>query len=336
MQKTTVRAGSDVALVKYWGKKDEVLRLPENGSVSMKLADLETITTVEWDKKLVGDEVKIIDQLNSSKKKEKGKNGEEIQRVIEHLDRIRKLVGKKIFAKVVSKNTFPKGTGLSSSGSGFAALTIAATKAIGLALSQTELSILARQGSGTACRCVCGGWVEWKDGNTSETSYSKTIFPKDYWNIRDVIVIVDEGKKRVSSTEGHVLAQTSLLFAERQRRIGGKIQAVKQAIEEKDFKKLGELVENEALEFHCVLLTSQPPMIAWYPGTVQVMLEVQRMREEGVTAYFTINTGFNVHVLTLPEYVEKVTERLQNLSLVKKTLVSRVGGEPETIDKHLF
>lgn len=326
MKKVTIKASSDIALVKYWGKKDEVLRLPENGSVSMKLEGMETVTTVEFDKRLKKDVVVI-----------EGESDEvEAGRVVAHLDRIRKIAGVTLKARVESENTFPRGTGLSSSGSGFAALTVAATRALGLQLSEKELSILARQGSGTACRCVCGGFVEWRDGNMSEESYSETIYPEEYWDIRDVVVVVDEGRKRVSSTEGHMSAQSSIAFKERQRRIGAKIKVVKELIGMRDFGGLGKVVEKEALEFHSILLTSESPLIAWYPGTVEVMLEVQKLREEGVEAYFTINTGFNVHVLTLPGFEKQVRERMEKLSLVKKVISAKVGEEPEELKEHLF
>lgn len=326
MQKTTTKVSSDIALVKYWGKKDEILRLPENGSISIKLAGLDTVTTVEFDKNLLKDEVVIQGEFEDG----------EVSRVVKHLDRIRNLADATIYARVSSKNTFPKGTGLSSSASGFAALTLSASRAIGLDLTQKELSILARQGSGSSCRCVCGGFVEWKDGMTSESSYSETIFPKEYWDIRDVVVIVDEGKKKTSSTVGHMTAHTSIAFAERQKRIQKKIILVKQCIQQKNFMALGEIIEAEALEFHSILLTSTPPLIVWYPGTVEVMREVQRMREEGIPAYFTINTGFNVHVLTLPPHEAEVVARMNSLSLVQSTISARVDGEPQTLQEHLF
>lgn len=319
MKKVTVKASSDIALVKYWGKKDEALRLPENGSISLILDGLDTVTTVEFEEKLTKDEVVIQGESEEG----------EARRVREHLERIRKLAGRQIYAKVVSQNTFPRGTGLSSSGSGFAALTVAATEAIGLRLNEKEMSILARQGSGTACRCVCGGIVEWLDGDSSETSYARTIYPLDYWDVRDIIAVVDEGRKLVSSTDGHTTAGTSPFFRERQKLMREKIGKVKSAIEAKDFDRLGELVEKEALEFHSILLTSQPPLVAWYPGTVEVMLAVQAMRKEGIKAYFTINTGFNVHVLTLPKFEKTVGERLAKLSLVKKIIKAKIGDKPK-------
>jgi len=326
MKKTTVKASSDIAFVKYWGKKDEVLRLPENGSVSMILDGLDTITTVEFQKKIKADEVEIEGQSS----------GKEIKRVIKHLNRIRELAGVDTFAKVVSKNNFPKGTGLSSSGSGFVALTYAATLALNLNLSEREMSILARQGSGTACRCSCGGFVEWKDGDTSETSFSETIFPRNHWDLRDVVAVVEETKKKVSSTEGHKSASSSKFFSIRQQGIKNKIKKVKQAIKDQDFTKFGSLVEREALEFHSILLTSSPPLIMWHPGTIEVMQEVQAMRVAGVEAYFTINTGFNIHIITLPKYEKQVKERLVALSLVKKILLAKVGDKPQQITAHLF
>ncbi|MEN8253806.1 MAG: diphosphomevalonate decarboxylase [Patescibacteria group bacterium] len=326
MKKVTYKASADIALVKYWGKKDEILRLPENGSISLILDGLDTITTIEFQEDLKKDDITI-----------EGKSGnKETVRVAKHLNRIRKLAGKNIFAKVVSKNTFPKATGLSSSGSGFSALTFAATKALNLNLTEKELSILSRQGSGTACRCSCSGIVEWKDADSSEESYSETVFAADYWDIRDIVAVVDEGKKKISSTQGHTTAQSSKFFQLRQDGIKEKILKAKKYIKTKDFTKLGKLVESECLEFHSILITSNPALVLWYPGTMQVINEVENMRAEGIEAYYTINTGFNLHVLTLPEFEDEVEKRISSLSLVKKTINTKIGKGPEELVDHLF
>jgi diphosphomevalonate decarboxylase len=324
--KKTYKASSDVALIKYWGKKDEKLRLPENGSVSMILNGLDTVTTVEFSDAFQEDSVVIQGESEVG----------EVDRVIKHLDRLRQVTGVSTKAKVFSQNTFPKGTGLSSSGSGFAALTYSATAALGLSLSEKELSILARQGSGTACRCVCGGFVEWKDGETSETSYSETLYSPEHMDIVDVVAVVSDEKKKVSSVEGHAKAQTSVFYQTRLQHIKQKIVALKNALQERNFTELGQIVENEALEFHSILLTSSPSLIAWYPGTIQVMIAVQAMREEGIEAYFTINTGFNVHVLTVPKYQEQVKEKLGKLSLVRNIIEAKVGNGPQELTEHLF
>lgn len=182
MSKVTAKASTDTALIKYWGKKNEELRIPEYGSVSMILDGLDTVTTVEFDEHFTQDEVMIDEEMIDS-------SSVEYKRVVKQLDRLREKAGKnELFAKVVSKNSFPRSTGLSSSGSGMAALTFAAAIALGLKLAQKELSIFSRLASGTACRCAVGGFVHWMAGDSSETSYSKTIFDKNHWDIRDVVV----------------------------------------------------------------------------------------------------------------------------------------------------
>ena len=207
MLKATAVASSNIAFIKYWGRKDEALRIPENGSISMNLSNLLTTTTVEFNPKFKEDIITINDH--------KEENDE--SRVIKHLDRVRKLAkisypSATLMAKVVSKNNFPTATGLSSSASGFAALTLAAAKAAGLNLSEKELSILARQGSGSSCRSIPDGFVEWLDGDTNETSYAVSLCPQNYWDIADVVAIVSRDKKEVSTTEGQKLVNSSPFF----------------------------------------------------------------------------------------------------------------------------
>ena len=178
---------------------------------------------------------------------------------------------------------------------------------------------------------MCDGFVEWHAGESHDSSYSESIFAADHWPLHDVVVVVDEGMKRVSSTQGHTSAHTSPFFATRQSHIDAKLAAVRRTIQDRDFTQFGELVEAEALEFHSILLTSRPPLVAWHPGTVQVMLAVQQLRAQGIEAYFTINTGFNVHVLTLPHHVDAVEAAMTSLSLVQKTLRVRVGHAPQRL-----
>lgn len=326
MSKVTVRANTDIALIKYWGKKDKALRLPENNSLSIILDGLHTTTTVEFSSQYHD---QVIIQGRPVKKRER-------QRVIKHVNRLRTIADLDTPVKIVSSNNFPRSTGLSSSGSGFAALTYAVLAACNIDLTEKEISILARQASGTACRCVCGGFVEWLSGESSDTSYAYTYQPSQYWDVRDVVAIVGEETKSTSSTSGHIGARTSPFFTMRQQNITQKIDQVKQAIDDKDFTKLGTLVEAEALEFHSILFTSQPSLIMWYPGTLQVMHEVRNMRAAGIEAYFTINTGFNIHVLTLPKYQEKVQQSLDSLKLVQSTHTASVGNKPKIIQDHLF
>jgi diphosphomevalonate decarboxylase len=326
MSKSTYRAFTDVALIKYWGKRDSALRIPENNSLSLVLDGLSTVTTVAFQDDLATDDITIGGSQNPR----------EVQRVKTHLDRIRERAGVQTAARVVSENNFPRGTGLSSSGSGFAALTYAAVSALNLDVSRKEMSILARLASGTACRCVCGGIVEWHAGDSSDTSYSETVFPADHWQLADVVAVVSESMKRVSSTEGHKSARSSAFFPVRQQHIAGKLERLKQAITDRDFESFGAIVESEALEFHSILLTSQPPLVAWHPGTIEVMQAAQELRADGVPVYFTINTGFNVHLLTLPQHADDVEAAIRQRPLVRHTLRAGIGDAPAAQDEHLF
>lgn len=324
--KATAIAPSNIAFIKYWGKKDEKLRLPENGSISMNLSNLKTVTTVEFSRILKEDAV-IIDGKSEKK---------EMERVVKHLDRIRKIANLSDKVKVISQNNFPSETGLSSSASGFAALSLAASKAAGLNLSKKELSILARQGSGSACRSIPDGFVEWLNGDTNESSYAYSLHPASYWHILDVVVIISQDKKDTSSTEGQKLIMSSPFFKVRLSNIKRKISLCKKYLKEKKFSELGELIEAEALELHAIMLTSSPSLIYWLPGTVQVMRLVKKLRSEGLSVYFTVNTGQDIHIIVEGRSRENLLEKLKRIKNVKKVIVNEPSEGVRLINRHLF
>jgi len=324
--KATAQAPSNIAFTKYWGRKDEILRLPENGSISMNLSNLTTTTTVEFDKKYKED--KII--INNQEEENSG------SRAIRHLDRVRSLAKINLKAKVVTNNNFPTGTGLSSSASGFAALTVAGSAAVGLKLSEKELSILARQGSGSACRSIPDGFVEWLDGNTDETSYGVSLYPESYWDIADVVAVVSKNKKEVSTTEGQKLANSSPFFPVRLGKIKEKINLIKKYMAEKDFAKFGELVETEALELHAIMLTSTPSLIYLLPGSLRIMHMVKKWRLEGLQVYFTVNTGQDIHLICRKKDIEKLVEKVEKISEVQKTIINFPSQGARLISSNLF
>lgn len=322
--KATAISPSNVAFIKYWGRKDEGLRLPANGSISMNLSNLQSTTTVEFDPGLKSDEIIINGEKESAEK------------VSKHLDRIRKPAKIQEKARVVSKNTFPRGTGLSSSASGFAALTLAAAKAAGLKLSEKELSILARQGSGSACRSIPDGFVEWLDGETSETSYAYSIFSPDYWDIADVVVILTEKQKDVSTTEGQKRVVSSPFYPVRLAHMNDRIRRIKEAMERKDFASFGEIAEAEALELHAIMLTSYPSLIYWYPETITIMKAVKKWRAEGLEAYFTLNTGQNVHLICKQKDAERVMKLVREFGKIGDVIINKPAQGARIIDAHLF
>lgn len=327
IMKSTAIAPSNIAFIKYWGKKDEKLRIPTNGSISMNLSGLKTTTTVEFSQEFKKDCV-VINNQNA--------NSIQYDRVVRHLDRIRKLAGLNYKAKAVSKNNFPTGTGLSSSASGFAALTVAASSAAGLKLNERELSILARQASGSACRSIPDGFVEWVLGEKSEDSYSVSLYPPDDWDIYDVVVIVSNREKEVSTTESQRKAFSSPFFKERLKRIDDKIALIKKYLKEKDFKNFGELIEEEALELHAIILTSKPSFIYWFPETVRIIKLVRKWRNEGLPVYFTINTGHDIHLVCQEENVDEVCSKLKTVAGVKNVIINRPSEGTGLVDKHLF
>ncbi len=326
MKKTTAIAPSNIAFTKYWGRKDEKLRLPMNGSVSMSLSNLLTTTTVEFSKDFVKDE--FLFQGDPSEK--------ETSKVINQLDRVRNLAGITLKAKVSTENNFPTGTGLSSSASGFAALSLAASKAAGLNLSEKELSILARQGSGSACRSIPEGIVEWLDGDTSETSYAKTIFEKNHWDIADVVAVVSEGRKDISTSEAHESANSSPFMEARVKGMKEKNELIKKLIREKKFTEFGELIEAEALELHAIYITQAPSLIYLTPNSLLIMKLCKKWREEGLEVYFTVNTGQDVHLITEKKNVEVLEQKLKELPEIKQIIVNYPGEGTRLSNNHLF
>lgn len=314
--KTIAWAPSNIAFIKYWGKYNEKLRLPANSSISMNLSEAYTITSVEFNERFEKDVF-----LLNGKQIEDG----EALRVFEHLKMIKELSKMKNHARIESKNNFPKASGIASSASGFAALTLAASKASGLELSEKELSILSRLGSGSACRSIPEGFVEWKKGKTNTDSYAFSLFPPDYWELYDLIAVVGEGNKKISSTEGHAKAESSPFYKTRIKGMERKVSEIKKALSKKDFTHLGEIVEEEAVNMHSVMMTSVPPLFYWLPGTLSVMTQVLDLRKNGTECYFTIDAGPNVHVICQKSDFQLIKKKLSGVGEVKRILVNKVG-----------
>jgi len=323
----TACANPNIALVKYWGNANQALRLPSNPSLSMNMAGLTSTTTVAFDLRLETDEV-VLDGAPLT--------GDGRLRVVQHLDRVRQIAGRSERARVVSRNNFPAGAGLASSASGFAALTLAATAAAGLDLSQRELSALARLGSGSACRSIPGGFVEWLPAERHADSYGASVAPPEHWALVDVIAIVDAGHKAVGSTAGHALADSSPLQAARVASTPARFEACKTALLEWDFDRLAAVVELEALAMHAVMFTSTPALLYWAPATLRLMQAVQGWRGEGLPVAFTIDAGPNVHGVCLAPAADEVETRLQAVQGVRQVLRAPPGGPARLLKEHLF
>ncbi len=325
--KATAWAPVNVALIKYWGKDDLRFRLPSNSSFSVCLKRLGTLTTVEFSQDFIKDKVGIDGSIAEER---------DLDRVVGHVDHMRKLRGVQYPVQIESKNNFPMSVGLSSSASGFAALSKATDSALELGLSPRQLSRIARMGSGSASRSVPDGWVEWRAGTSDVSSYSESIFPADHWDLRVLVILLSQDEKRVSSTDGHAAAQTSPFFKVRKREIRKKLVNMKTFVQERNFSLFGELLEDEALNMHAVMLTSKPNLIYWLPETVRVMQAIQDWRAQGLESYFTINTGQNVFVFCKPKDENRLVRKLSRLEGVIEIRRDSIGRGAKIIKKHLF
>lgn len=313
----TAVACANIAFIKYWGNRNNDLRLPVNGSVSMNLDGLFTRTTVSFQPSLPLDELII----NGHSVVGKG-----LGRVTYILDLVREKAGLKMNAEVISENNFPAGAGIASSAAAFAALALAASKAAELGLSERELSILARRGSGSASRSIPAGFVEWKMGSGDDDSFSFSIAPVDHWNLVDCIAVVSTAHKKTGSTEGHAIAGTSPLQNARIEDAPGRLEICRDAILNKDFEAFANIIEHDSDMMHAVMMTSKPPLMYWQSATVEIFHQVREWRAGGLPAGYTVDAGPNVHVLCLGEYAKEVEKRLRELPGVSDVLVAGVGG----------
>jgi len=321
--KATALAHPNIAFIKYWGNRDHDLRIPVNGSFSMNLKGLSTQTEVSFREDLAADQLILNGQKSDPTA---------LGRVSRILDEVRNLAGMRLFAVVNSENNFPTGAGIASSAAAFAALALAASRAAGLSLDEAALSRLARHGSGSACRSIPGGFVEWAAGDDDETSFAFSIAPPEHWDLTDCIALISSGHKSIGSTQGHRLAETSPLQAARVADAPRRIALCREAILSRDFEQFAAIVEEDSDLMHAVMMTSHPALFYWQPATLRVMESVRAWRKAGLPVCYTIDAGANVHVITLTERRMEVEEKLQNLSGVQKVLTASVGGAAQCLD----
>jgi len=313
----TARAHSNIALVKYWGKRDARLNLPAVGSLSLSLEALHTDTTVAFDQHLRQDEVVLA-----------GSSDADRRRVSAFLDLIRQRAQTDLRARVSSSNNFPTGAGLASSASGFAALACAATAALGLDCTPRELSVLARQGSGSAARSIFGGLVlmhrgERDDGNDA---YAEPLAAPQDWPLAMAIAVVDEQAKATGSTQGmHLTADTSPYYPAWVASASADLSEARGAVAQRDIESLGQVAEHSCLKMHALMLSARPGLLYWRPGTVAAIETVHTLRDEGVPAWFTMDAGPQVKVLTEPDSLERVLGALRRTTGVRDVRGSRVG-----------
>lgn len=320
------------ALVIYWGNNNHLLNVPTRSSLSMNLCGinqpLNYYVTMKTSENLDRDIVLVNNKEDI---------GEIYSRIVRHLNLMRRYTGFKEKIQISTKTTFPIGVGLAGSAASASALAQAFVGLFDPGLDKRNVSILARMGSGSGARSVYGGFVELQKKDNLQ-SYGKQAFDEKHWDLRDIIAMIDTSAKKTNSRDGMILSKNTCLreiYSNFVSVADLHIREIRSAIESKNIKKLGELYEEENLLFRKVCLNTRPPLDYWSGITQKVLLQVMKLRHEGVLAYAGTDAGPNVHVFTLPRYANKVNETIQEIDGVSSVIHCSPGEGTHLIEEPL-
>ncbi len=316
--RVTAVAHSNIALVKYWGKRPGAGNLPAVGSISVTLDALKTTTGLQFDPDLKNDQFKLNGQSASHA---------QTLKVSRFLDRLAGSA-ERPKAYIESTNNFPTAAGLASSASGFAALTLAAASLLELDTDPRSLSKLARSGSGSSARSIYGGFVEMKCGSerTGKNDYAIQLYDEAYWDLSILIAIVSSDPKKTGSTEGMIqTADTSPFYPGWLESSGKDLSEMKEALAKKDFPRLGEIAEHSCLKMHGLMMSGQPPLLYWDPVTLESIHTIWGLRRQGIPVYFTIDAGPQVKAICLQEHKESVKQRLEAVHGISRIIEAKPG-----------
>ncbi len=326
----TVKANANIALIKYWGKRDQALNLPATGSLSLTLDALSTSTTLSFDSALAGDQIHLNQQTAT---------GVAAQRISHFLDLVHSYVqpqgGARPAAIVRSHNNFPTAAGLASSASGFAALALAASTALNAGLDKQQLSMLARRGSGSAARSIYGGIVEMAHGQREDglDCIAHPLHGPEFWDLRVLIAITHTGAKKISSTDGmQQTTDTSPFYSAWVAGAENDLSDARQAIREKDFDALAAVTEFSTLKMHASALAARPGVLYWNAATVAAIHLIRELRSAGIPVCFTMDAGPQVKALCTADSVDKVSAALRQIAGVKDIIHCRLGHAARLIN----
>lgn len=316
----TARAHPNIALVKYWGKRDSEKNLPAVDSLSIALGDLYTDMRVEFDHGLDADHLSI----NGSP------DPDRLARVSACIDNV--AGASRPRARVSSMANFPVAAGLASSASAFAALVVATANAVGADLDTDALANLAGRSSGSAARSLYEGFAWLR--NVGERVHVESIAPAQAWPLRIVVAITQKAPKPVPSGEAMEISRASSPFytqwVEDQ---DDDIAAAKVAVVDRDFGALAEVAERNCLKMHSVMWTSRPPVVYWNAATVDCLHTIRSLRADGLDAFFTIDAGPQVKAICSAESESQVIEALSAVPAVEDILTSGLGGGASVVEK---
>jgi len=326
--KATAIAHPNIALVKYWGKRDEELVLPHQSSLSITLAPLQVTTTVQFGAK--GEEV----ELNG-----RPAQGRERERVLETIRRVRGLAKLPGGVRVASTGNFPPSAGLASSAAAFAALSVAARAAAGLAFDVRASSILARLGSGSAARSIQGGTCLWRRGRRRDgtDSFAEQVFDAEHWpDLRLLAVVLEAGEKETGSREGMKRSvETSPFYSAWAADAEAEVPRAIERIRDRDLAALGQIAERNAWRMHAVAMSSDPALCYFAPATLGLVSALAKARNTGLAAWFTLDAGPNPFILTDLRH-QGDAGRLAREHGAREVTTCKPGGDARLSEEHLF
>ena len=312
-------AQPNIALIKYWGKRDIERNLPAVGSISITLRELFTEMQVELDNGLAADALVVNGVADAAM----------LPRLAACLDRI---IGQdRPRANIVSRCNFPIAAGLASSASSFAAITVAAAAAAGRSLDTAALASLAGQASGSAARSLYGGFVELE--NREREIAVKTLRAGETWPLQVAVAITETGPKSVGSTEAmEISRKTSPFYSNWIEKQEGDLAEARDAIHAKDFAKLAAVAEHNCLKMHSMMWSSRPPIVYWNSATMQCLQAIRRLQRDGTGVFFTIDAGPQIKAVCLPEHADKVRSALSEIDGVTDVTLTGLGDAARLLD----
>lgn len=308
----TARAQPNIALVKYWGKRDTERNLPAVGSISITLEDLHTDMRVAFDDGRTQDRLSV--------------NGREDAALLPRVSRCldASAGGGRPYADVVSRSNFPVGAGLASSASAFAALVVAASAAAGIERTTAELASLAGRASGSAARSLYGGFVEL--GNAGDDVRVGVLRDAGSWPLRVLAAVTSTDSKPVGSGEAmEISRRTSPFYRRWVEEQTADLDAARAAIGARDFGALAAVAEHNCLKMHSLMWTSRPAVVYWNSATVACLEALRSLQSAGIDVFFTIDAGAQVKAICLPEAESDVVAALRATSGVVEVLASGIG-----------
>ena len=309
-----VRTSPNIALIKYWGKRNTIKNLPAVDSISITLDNLWTEMNVIFSSDLSNDELFINEKKQNN-----------ISRVKNCIDSI--CGEQRDYASIMSRCNFPISAGLASSSSSFSALVVAINS---LMKKKWNTQLLANQAgsvSGSAARSILGGIVK-LNNEPEKIRITQLLSPND-WPLRVVIAITDKKEKAISSSKAMKLsADTSPFYSSWVEDQNNDIKEANSFISKKDFEGLAAISEHNCMKMHSIMWTTRPSIVYWNPTTIDCMQAIRDLQRNGESVFFTIDAGPQIKAICLPENEEKIAKKLNEIKGVQSIMTSGLGSGP--------